>query len=205
MRPPLGTPAAALGCAELSRRALGDISNAAGAAGGGGKLGATPARRALGDITNGGAAAAQCAPAPALKAGGKAALPAELAALPISERTAGFVTEEVLALARVYAAEGTEQLAGLSGRELQSCARAEEEAQAQAALEQLLAPRAWGAGQARPPLPPCPSLRLTPSQPSESYAPLDLGEADFLGEPQLEGPQKSALRTASCRVGASHP
>lgn len=155
LRPPLGAPAAALGCAEPTRRALGDISNSAGAASGGGKAGAAAlARRALGDITNSGAAAAQCTPAPAVKAGGKVVLPAELAALPISERTAAFVTEEVLALARIFAAEGTEQLAGLSGREQQSRARAEEEAQAQAALEQLLAPHAWGAAQARASRPP---------------------------------------------------
>ena len=126
-----GTPAAKLASApgaELSRRALGDISNKAGGAlTGPGKQSAATPRRALGDITNGGAA--QCSAAAQLKAAA--------AGLPISERTAAFITEDVVALARVYAAEGTEALAGLSGREQQAQARREEEQQAQAYLEQL--------------------------------------------------------------------
>jgi hypothetical protein len=41
-------------------------------------------------------------------------------------------------------------------------------------------------------------------QPGDSYAPLDLGEDDFFGEPQPEGPHKSArLRISSW--GPAHP
>jgi hypothetical protein len=127
-----GTPAAkqaGAAPADVSRRALGDISNkGAGAATGPGKLAAATPRRALGDITNGGATttlklAAATKPAAACCAG----LPPGSSA-----RTASFVTEAVLAQAALWAADGTETLAGPSGREQRAHEHSVAEAHARA-------------------------------------------------------------------------
>jgi hypothetical protein len=100
--------------APVGRRALGDISNRTGAAGGAGlgagKAGSTPWAQA---------APVACQPA--------APPSAICAGLPISERTAGFITHDLVALASRFAADGCEVLAGLSGRE--QAAQAQREAQ----------------------------------------------------------------------------
>ena len=123
-----------------------------------GKPSESAPRRALGDISNKAATAplkpraaeaCQALPLSAAPAKPKPQLPSELAALPISARTAEFVTEEVLALARVYAAEGVEALAGLSGHELRDKAFGEAEALSQAELDLMLEPAAWNLDQAR--------------------------------------------------------
>ena len=127
-----GTPAPKH--ADAGRRALGDISNKAGGAlTGPGKLAAATPRRALGDITNAGAGAT------AFKAAKPAAPPA-CGSLPAacSARSAAFVTEEVLAQAAVWGAEGTELLAGPSGQEQAEQERRSEEAHAHARLARAL-------------------------------------------------------------------
>jgi len=201
---PLAGAPAKLGGAEPARRALGDISNKGDAAGG--KAAALAPRRALGDITNAtsSSSAAQAQPA---KPPSKLVLPAELAALPISERTASFVTEEVLALARVYAAEGTEQLAGMSGSEQLASAQQEEEARAQATLARLLAPPVWTCEQqvrpddgARAPV-----KQLIPVQLSELDVSLE-NETEYESrEPALdEGAHMGAMHSPLRRVGSAH-
>jgi len=150
--------------AAAPRRALGDISNKALAAGK-----AAEPRAALGCVGS--------APAKA-----KLQLPSELAALPISARTAEFVTEEVLALARVYAAEGVEALAGRSGQEQAERAKSDEEARAQAELEIMQEPAAWNLEQASAPR--APSAVAQFNSALRQLAPrlnsaLDLGEPDF--------------------------
>jgi hypothetical protein len=135
-----GTPAAkqaGAAPAGVSRRALGDISNkGAGAATGPGKLAAATPRRALGDITNGGAATTL-----KLAAATKAPAPACCANLPpgSSARTASFVTEAVLAQAALWAADGTEALAGPSGREQRAHEHSAAEAHARARGARLAA------------------------------------------------------------------
>jgi hypothetical protein len=117
-----------------ARRAFGDISNKGlGAATGPGKLAAATPRRALGDITNAAAAPAATAAKPAAK-------PATFCLPPgCSARTASFVTEEVLAQAAAWAVEGTEALAGPSGREQEDAERAEGAAHALARAARMLA------------------------------------------------------------------
>ena len=108
-----GTPASCLPLPHqpaegaTARRALGDISNRAGLAAGG-PHGAAP--KAGG--------ATPCAPGAATAHPPAKPHPSSVCAgLPISERTASFITDEVVALATVYAADGVEALAGHSGRE----------------------------------------------------------------------------------------
>ena len=139
-----GTPAAKQAGGDAARRAFGDLSNrgAAGPLTGPGKLAAATPRRALGDITNGAAALAAATAAQAPAAG-----PAACGALPeaCSARTASFLTEAMVAQAEVWAAEGTEALAGLSGAAQQAEERSLHDARPQARLACLFAPEAHAA------------------------------------------------------------
>ena len=136
-----GTPAAKQAGGDAARRAFGDLSNrgAAGPLTGPGKLAAATPRRALGDITNGGAAVASATAAKAPAAG-----PAACGVLPeaCSARTASFLTEAMVAQSEVWAAEGTEALAGLSAAQQQAEERRAHDARLQARLACLFAPEA---------------------------------------------------------------
>ena len=140
-----GTPASCLPLAHqpaegaTARRALGDISNRAGLLAGG-PHGAAPK---VGGAT-------PCAAAPGTAHPPVKPHPAAVCAgLPISERTASFITDEVVALATVYAADGVEALAGHSGREQLAHALRDAQEQARQCTSSLAAGGEWGADQVR--------------------------------------------------------
>ena len=110
-------PAATVAPAPTPRRAFGDISNNAGK---------TSIAR-----PGGSAKTAPFADAPSCTPSGLA-LPASLAELRLSARTASFITPELLARANAYAAEGTEESAGAPHAQL-CAAEAEEYAREAAA------------------------------------------------------------------------
>lgn len=114
---PVSTPLGARPAEAGPRRALGDISNTAGG------LLTGPGKPRAGLA----ATRPQCTPAQPL-CEARDSLPAALAALPLSERTRSFVTEEVLSLAQRFAQEGVEHLAGRSALEQTAHAAAEEDA-----------------------------------------------------------------------------
>ena len=140
-----GTPASCLPIPHqpaegaTARRALGDISNRAGPAAGG-PHGAAP--KAGG--------ATPCAPgATTAHPPAKPHPSAVCAGLPISERTASFITDEVVALATVYAADGVEALAGHSGREQLAHALRDAQEQARQCASSLAAGGEWSTDQVR--------------------------------------------------------